>query len=176
MAAGGRVRRHPLGAAGVPGPGRPPGRLVAGAPILLVCLARQELLEARPAWGGGKHSATTIQLEPLSDDESESLIAHLLGSAGLEADTGRRIAAAAEGNPLFVEEMLEMLIDDGLLVRRNSHWEPAGDLTKVAVPPTIQALLAARLERLGPDERSVMERGAVEGKVFHRGAVLELAP
>jgi tetratricopeptide (TPR) repeat protein len=146
------------------------------APILLICLARQELLEARPAWGGGKHSATTIQLEPLSDDESEALIANLLGSAGLEAEAGRRIAAAAEGNPLFVEEMLEMLIDDGLLVRRNSHWEPDGDLTRVAVPPTIQALLAARLERLGPDERSVMERGAVEGKVFHRGAVLELAP
>ncbi|HEY7280558.1 MAG TPA: adenylate/guanylate cyclase domain-containing protein [Actinomycetota bacterium] len=146
------------------------------APILLICLARQELLEARPAWGGGKLTATTIQLEPLSDDESEALIANLLGSAGLEREAGRRIATAAEGNPLFVEEMLEMLIDDGLLVRRNSHWEPDGDLSTVAVPPTIQALLAARLERLGPDERSVMERGAVEGKVFHRGAVLELAP
>jgi len=146
------------------------------APILLVCLARQELLEARPAWGGGKLAATTIQLEPLSDAESGALIANLLGSAGLEADAQHRIAAAAEGNPLFVEEMLEMLIDDGLLVRRNAHWEPAGDLAQVAVPPTIQALLAARLERLGPDERSVMERGAVEGKVFHRGAVLELAP
>jgi class 3 adenylate cyclase/tetratricopeptide (TPR) repeat protein len=146
------------------------------APILLICLARQELLEARPAWAGGKRAATTIQLEPLSDDESEALIANLLGSAGLEAEAGRRIAAAAEGNPLFVEEMVEMLIDDGLLVRHNAHWEPVGDLAEVAVPPTIQALLAARLERLDPDERSVMERGAVEGKVFHRGAVLELAP
>jgi class 3 adenylate cyclase/tetratricopeptide (TPR) repeat protein len=146
------------------------------ARVLLVCLARLELLEARPAWGGGKHAATTIQLEPLSEDESAALIANLLGSAGLEEAAGRRIAAAAEGNPLFVEEMLEMLIDDGLLVRRNSHWEPAGDLTDVAVPPSIQALLAARLERLGSDERSVMERASVEGKVFHRGAVLELAP
>jgi class 3 adenylate cyclase/tetratricopeptide (TPR) repeat protein len=146
------------------------------APILLVCLARQELLDARPAWGGGKLSATTIQLEPLSEDESSALITNLLGSAGLEESAGRRIAAAAEGNPLFVEEMLEMLIDDGLLVRRNSHWEPAGDLADLAVPPTIQALLAARLERLGSDERSVMERASVEGKVFHRGAVLELAP
>jgi len=146
------------------------------APILLICLARQELLDARPAWGGGKHTATTIQLEPLSDDESAALIANLLGSAGLDEAVGRRIAAAAEGNPLFVEEMLEMMIDDGLLVRRNSHWEPTGDLASVAVPPTIQALLSARLERLGSDERSVMERGSVEGKVFHRGAVLELAP
>ena len=146
------------------------------APVLVICLARLELLEARPAWGGGKHAATTIQLEPLSDDESAALIANLLGSAGLEETAGRRIAAAAEGNPLFVEEMLEMLIDDGLLVRRNSHWEPAGDLTDLAVPPSIQALLSARLERLGSDERSVMERASVEGKVFHRGAVLELAP
>ena len=146
------------------------------APILLTCIARQELLEARPAWGGGKLAATTIQLEPLSDEESAALIANLLGTAGLEEAAGRRIAAAAEGNPLFVEEMLEMLIDDGLLVRRNGHWEPTGDLADVAVPPTIQALLAARLERLGSDERSVMERGSVEGKVFHRGAVLELAP
>jgi class 3 adenylate cyclase/tetratricopeptide (TPR) repeat protein len=146
------------------------------APILLICLARQELLESRPAWAGGKHAATTIQLEPLSDDESAALIANLVGSAGLDEAAARRIMAAAEGNPLFVEEMLEMLIDDGRLVRRNSHWEPAGELSDVAVPPTIQALLAARLERLGSEERSVMERGAVEGKVFHRGAVLELAP
>jgi class 3 adenylate cyclase/tetratricopeptide (TPR) repeat protein len=146
------------------------------APILLICLGRQELLEARPGWGGGKLTATIIQLEPLSDEESAALIANLLGTAGLEETAGRRIAAAAEGNPLFVEEMLEMLIDDGRLVRRNSHWEPLGDLADVSVPPTIQALLAARLERLGSEERSVMERGSVEGKVFHRGAVLELAP
>src|SRR5204862_5644516 len=99
-----------------------------GAPILLIGLARQELLDARPAWGGGKLTATTIQLEPLSDDESAALIANLLGTAGLEAAAGRRIAAAAEGNPLFVEEMLEMLIDDGRLVRRHSHREPAGEL------------------------------------------------
>ncbi len=146
------------------------------ASILLVCLARQELLELRPAWGGGKVAATTIRLEPLSDEESAALIGNLLGSAGLDEGARRRIASAAEGNPLFVEEMLETLIDDGRLVRRNSHWEPAGDLSDLAVPPTIQALLAARLERLGAEERSVMERGAVEGKVFHRGAVLELAP
>ena len=146
------------------------------APILLVCVARQELLDSRAAWGGGKLFVTTIQLEPLSNEESSQLITNLLGSTGLEDAVGRRIAAAAEGNPLFVEEMLEMLIDDGLLVRRNSHWEPARDLADLAVPPTIQALLAARLERLGSDERSVMERASVEGKVFHRGAVLELAP
>ena len=83
--------------------------------------------------------------------------------------------SAAEGNPLFVEEMLRMLIDDGLLTRSDGEWVPAGDLSQITVPPTIHALLAARLDRLGRDERAVIERGSVEGKVFHRGAVAELS-
>ena len=83
---------------------------------------------------------------------------------------------AAEGNPLFVEEMLAMLIDDGLLERSNGDWVPTGDLETVTVPPTIQALLSARLDRLGPIERAVSERASIEGKVFHRGAVVELSP
>ena len=91
-------------------------------------------------------------------------------------EVGTRIAEAAEGNPLFVEEMLSMLIDDGLLVRENGRWAATRDLAAVPVPPTIHALLAARLDRLGADERAVIERAAVEGKVFHEGAVAELAP
>ena len=83
---------------------------------------------------------------------------------------------AAEGNPLFVEELLEMLIDDALLERSNGSWVAVGDLSAISVPPTIQALLAARLDRLEHDERGVIERAAVEGRVFHRGAVAELSP
>jgi class 3 adenylate cyclase/tetratricopeptide (TPR) repeat protein len=146
------------------------------APILLVCLARAELLDIRPTWGGGKLNATSIHLEPLTEEQSSTLIGNLLGRAELSEDAGRRIAEAAEGNPLFVEEMLSMLIDDGLLLRDDGHWVPASDLSGVSVPPTIQALLAARLDRLGPDERVVIERASVEGKVFHRGAVAELSP
>src|SRR5438552_1109573 len=126
------------------------------APILLLCLSRPELLDDRPAWAGGKLNATTVLLEPLSSEDS----ARLLESYELDDSARRRVVEAAEGNPLFVEEMAALVSEDG----------------DVAVPPTIQALLAARLDRLRSDERTVIERGAVEGKVFHRSAVAELAP
>ena len=87
------------------------------APILVLCLARPELLDERAGWGGGKFNATTISLEPLSDDECGDLIGNLLGRAALPEEARDRILAAAEGTPLFVEEMLSMLIDDGLLAR-----------------------------------------------------------
>jgi predicted ATPase/class 3 adenylate cyclase len=146
------------------------------APILLLCPARLELLDQRPTWGGGKLNATSILLEPLSDQECRTLIENLLGQAGLAPVLKERIAGAAEGNPLFVEEMLRMLVDDGLLKRMNGHWESTGDLSRVPVPSTIQAVLAARLDRLANEERRVIERASVGGKVFYRGAVAELTP
>ena len=81
-----------------------------------------------------------------------------------------------KGNPLFVEEMLGMLIDDGLLRFEEGSWRSVEDLANVTVPPTIHLLLAARLDRLDAEERAVIERGAVEGKVFHSGAVTTLSP
>ena len=145
------------------------------APILLVCLARPELLDGRPRWSGGKFNATSVLLEPLSEAESGELVGNLLGRAQLAGEVRARVMNAAEGNPLFVEEMLAMLIDDGLLERSNGDWVPTGDLATITVPPTIQALLSARLDRLGPVERAVCERASIEGKVFHRGAVVELS-
>ena len=146
------------------------------APILLLCVGRHDLLEVRPGWGGGKLASTTIQLEPLTAGESDELLAGLLGEAELEPDVRRRIAESADGNPLFVEELLGMLIDDGSLVRRDGRWVAARDLRLLTVPPTIQALLAARLDRLDRTERSVIECGSVEGKVFHASAVAALVP
>jgi class 3 adenylate cyclase/tetratricopeptide (TPR) repeat protein len=146
------------------------------APILAVCMARPELLDKRPGWGGGKFNATSVLLEPLGEDDSAQLIVNLLGRAELAPAVRARVAQAAEGNPLFVEEMLAMLIDDGLLERSNGSWVATGDLSKVSVPPTIQALLGARLDGLAPEERSVAERASIEGKIFHRGAVRELSP
>jgi class 3 adenylate cyclase len=146
------------------------------AGILLVVLARQELLEARPAWGGGKRSATSISLEPLNVEETAELIDNLLGRADLPPTAFDRIRAAAEGNPLFVEELLEMLIDEGVLARSDGSWTARGDLAALSVPPTIQALLAARLDGLAGSERAILERGAVEGTLFHRDAVAALAP
>jgi class 3 adenylate cyclase/tetratricopeptide (TPR) repeat protein len=124
--------------------------LSSGASILLVCLARPELAERRPAW------PVTLRLGALAEDEVEELLPNVLAS-----DLRARIARAAGGNPLFLTEMLAMT------------EEANGD---VIVPPTLQALLAARLDQLDPAERRVLERGAVEGEVFHRGAVQALAP
>jgi class 3 adenylate cyclase/tetratricopeptide (TPR) repeat protein len=132
------------------------------APLLLLCLARPELLDERPGWGGGKVNATTLLLEPLSATETDELLERLLGDSALEPDLQQRIQDAAEGNPLFVEEMVALV-------------EDSGD-DDIAVPGSIQALLAARLDQLEPAERGVLERGSVEGRVFHRGAVQALAP
>jgi len=146
------------------------------APILLIAMARPELLELRPAWGGGKRFATTLSLEPLSAAETGELVENLLGRTDLPATIFDRIRTAAAGHPLFVEELLEMLIDEGALAREEGRWSARGDLSGLAVPPTIQALLAARLDGLGPPERSILERGSVEGTLFHRDAVAELSP
>jgi tetratricopeptide (TPR) repeat protein len=129
------------------------------APILLLCMARPDLLDRRTGWAGGKVNATSVLLEPLEAAETEQLIESL---AHVEEGLRDRILEAAEGNPLYVEEMVSFVRASG-----------GGEIT---VPPTIQALLAARLDQLDASERSVLERGAVEGRTFHRGAVQALVP
>jgi predicted ATPase/class 3 adenylate cyclase/DNA-binding winged helix-turn-helix (wHTH) protein len=146
------------------------------APLMMLCMARPELLDTRPGWGGGKLNATSILLEPLSEDETQELIANLLSRATLPHEAAVRLAEATEGNPLFAEELLAMLIDEGLLRREDGHWTAADELADLPVPPSIHALLAARLEALPDDERALLARASVEGTVFHRGALEELAP
>ena len=148
------------------------------ASILLLCMARPDLLDVRSTWGGGKTNATTISLAPLSDAECGELIAGLAGSSALPDAVRDRITSVAEGNPLFVEEMLRMLVDDGRLVRDETSggWVAASDLADVHVPSTISALLSARLDRLSDFERAVVEAAAIAGKAFHRGAVAALLP
>src|SRR5207302_341747 len=85
------------------------------APILFVCVARPELLDARPGWGGGRMNATTVHLEPLDAASIDRLLTHLLGAASIGTGLPRRIAAAAEGNPLFIEELVAMLLERGVL-------------------------------------------------------------
>jgi len=133
------------------------------APVFLLCIARTELLDIRPGWGGGKMNATSLLLEPLGAEECSDLMSRLDPDATLDAGLRERITAASAGNPLYVEEMLAMVREHG------------GD-GEIVVPPTIHALLQARIDSLDGDVRVVMERGAVEGEVFHRGAVAELSP
>jgi len=133
-----------------------------GAPILLLCVARPELLEEHASWGGGKRNATSIHLEPLRHDECELLLGNLAGALGLTPEVRARVTDIADGNPLFIEQTVAMLIE-------KEAFEGA-----VPLPPTIQALLATRLERLGPGELAVLQRAAVIGKEFPQGAVTEL--
>jgi len=123
--------------------------LTRDAPLLLLCMARPELIERHPSW------PTPIRLEPLAVDEADEFLPQ-----SFDHDLRTRIAHAAGGNPLFLTEMVAMA------------REAEGD---VAVPATLRALLAARLDQLEPNERSVLERGAVEGEIFHRGAVQALS-
>jgi tetratricopeptide (TPR) repeat protein len=131
------------------------------ASIFLLCIARTELLDIRPDWGGGKVNATSLLLEALGTAECVELMERL--EAPLDPELRERITAASAGNPLYVEEMLAMVREHG------------GD-GEIVVPPTIHALLQARIDSLDGDVRLVMERGAVEGEVFHRGSVAVLSP
>jgi tetratricopeptide (TPR) repeat protein len=138
----------------------------SGAPLLLVCTARSDLLELRPSWGGGRVEATNVWLEGLSREETAELLANLLGNSDLLAGARDTILEAAEGHPLFLEELLCMLIDEGMLRWAEGRWVAAEALPEAPLPLTVQALLGARLDRLSPTERRLLEEAAVIGREF----------
>jgi class 3 adenylate cyclase/tetratricopeptide (TPR) repeat protein len=142
-------------------------------PVLVLCMARPELRETRPEWA---RTGTVVTLSTLDPTASGELVQNLIGSAGLPSLIRDRIIEAAEGNPLFVEEMLRTLIDDGVLRREDGTWVATDDLSRLSTPGTVQALIAARLDRLEDEERAVIQRAAVVGQVFFWGAVAELSP
>ncbi len=142
--------------------------------ILLISTARPELLEARPTWGGGKVNSTTLLLEPLPADATETLVSTLVENRAVPPAILRRILDAAEGNPLFAEEIIRMLSEDGVFERLDEGRSAGGDMDEVAIPTSVQAVIAARLDRLPPAERNVAEHAAVAGRVFERGAVMAL--
>ena len=144
--------------------------------ILVVCSARPDLLDDQPAWGRAGGYATSILLHPLTEGRALELIDSLVPGSALPPPVRARIAEAAEGNPLYVGEFIRMLIDDGALVADGNVWIAARDLESIAVPPTIQALLSARLDALSLDERVVAERASVVGRVFDEPAVIAMSP
>jgi class 3 adenylate cyclase/tetratricopeptide (TPR) repeat protein len=146
------------------------------APMLLLAIARPELLEVRPTWGGGKLNATTLLLQPLEDAAVDEIISNLVGREPLPADLARKIEDAAEGNPFFVEELLSMLVDEGVLERNGDAYRVTRTLGEIAVPPTIELLLAARLDHLPADERATLGRASVVGKRFGASEVAQLSP
>jgi class 3 adenylate cyclase len=144
------------------------------APILVLVMGRTELLELRPGLAG--ITTDSLSLEPLSGSETRSLVENLLGGGELDPAVAEHVLAAGEGNPLFVEEFLRLLVEEGQIEQLDGRWRAAGELAAASTPPTIQALIAARLDRLATGERAVIECAAVIGKSFWPSAVRELAP
>jgi len=141
----------------------------AGVPLLVLCTARPELFENHPGWGGGKRNSNTISLSPLGADETARLLAALLRKAVLPAETQALLLEQAGGNPLYAEEFVRMLTDQGLITE-------GGELVAddVRVPDTVQALIAARLDTLTPERKALLHDASVVGKVFWTGAVVAM--
>jgi class 3 adenylate cyclase/tetratricopeptide (TPR) repeat protein len=131
-------------------------------PLLLLCIARPELLDIRPAWGGGRVRSTSLELEPLQPDESAELVAALTAELELPVDI-KAVLAKSEGNPLFVEETIRMLAE-----------RPRDGAERI--PDTLQALIAARIDRLPGAERALLQRAAAMGRIFMAGALAQLSP
>jgi class 3 adenylate cyclase/tetratricopeptide (TPR) repeat protein len=145
------------------------------APILIIASARPDLLERLPDWSAGER-ASRIILEPLSPADTELVIDRLLGETGLAAGVRERVVSAAEGNPFFIEQMVSMLVERGFVRNEADRWLPTTDLSELTIPPSINALLAARLDDLSREERAVIEPAAVIGLTFPEPALLELVP
>jgi class 3 adenylate cyclase/tetratricopeptide (TPR) repeat protein len=145
--------------------------LAQGSPLLLLFTARPAFLERHPAWSGDPARSRILELLPLSESETGELMDAVLGTAGVPGVLAERIAAAAQGNPLFLEETLSMLRDEEVLVERNGQWLVIGDLDQISIPPSIAALLEARIDALEAGERDVVGRASVVGKEFERPQV-----
>jgi class 3 adenylate cyclase/tetratricopeptide (TPR) repeat protein len=146
------------------------------APLLLLCVARPTLLETHPGWAAGRANAATITLDALSADETTTLISRLLDVDDLPAELRTRVVERSEGNPLFCEEFLRMLIDEDRVARVGDRWLATANLSEVRVPESIHALLAARLDGLGDDERRVLQVASIVGERFTGAELRALVP
>jgi class 3 adenylate cyclase/tetratricopeptide (TPR) repeat protein len=147
--------------------------------LLVVCLARPSLYERRPSWGEGRLSHTRIELKPLSRRASRALVGEILQRAGgVPEELRDLIVDGAEGNPFYVEELIKMLIEDGVIVRgqgSEARWRfELGQLAEVHVPPTLTGVLQARLDSLPPEEKELLQRASVVGRRFWDTAVGQL--
>ncbi len=143
-------------------------------PMLVVCTARPELLDRRGGWGGGKRNALTVALSPLADSDIARLIGTLLEQALLPAETQLMLLRTAEGNPLYAEEYVRMLIDRGHLQHDGGRWRLAVT-AELPVPESVQGLIAARLDDLPVDQKRLLQDAAVLGKVVWLGALASMS-
>ncbi|HEX8560234.1 MAG TPA: protein kinase, partial [Pyrinomonadaceae bacterium] len=148
-------------------------RECAASPLLVLCFARPELLERRPAWGEGQQTHARLTLQPLTKRESRQLVEEILRNAQAIPQALRElVVGAAEGNPFYVEELIKMLIDQRVIIPAADRWHvDASRLVEVRAPPTLTGVLQARLDRLTPWEKTVLQRAAVVGREFWDGAL-----
>ncbi|MFN2241210.1 MAG: adenylate/guanylate cyclase domain-containing protein [Anaerolineae bacterium] len=150
---------------------------VSEAPLLVVGAARPALFERRPNWGEGLEAHSKLELKPLSRRATRGLVEEILQKVtGVPQALCDLIVEAAEGNPYYVEELIKMLIEDGVIVRDEPHWQVrVGRLAEVRVPPTLTAVLQARLDALPAPEKATLQRASVVGRQFWDSLVGELA-
>jgi hypothetical protein len=170
-----------------------PARL-GGVALLLLTPARPELRDRRPEWGGGQPNELLLELEPLSDSASAQLVDMLLPGASVPDALRRGILTKAEGNPFYVEEIIRMLADRGILIyedgatangdapddsgcgwRLAPGWETSREVVDPVIPDTVQGVLAARLDMLAPSERTLLQHAAIIGRQFWAGALSSLS-
>lgn len=144
---------------------------VQDSPLLVLGSARHEIAERHAEWSGA-HESLLVKLEPLSDADAGKIVEELLGA--LDENVRSRIAQAAEGNPLYVEQMVSMLVETGALQRGINGWEAREGSARLQIPPTVQALVASRLDALNTEERAVVDPASVIGLSFPMEAVSEL--
>ena len=143
-------------------------------PLLLVGTGRPDFVDTRSGWGGGRYEAETIWMEPLSAGQAAEMVESMFGAALPESARGL-IVQRAEGNPLFIEEMVGSLIDEGVLKHTDGHWSVGELPTDLHIPDTVQAVVAARMDLLEPAEKSALQAAAVIGRTFWSGPLYELA-
>ena len=141
----------------------------SGVPLLIICTARPEIYERRAGWGG-KRNATNVSLPPLTTKDTARLIGALLSQAVLPAETQAALLERSGGNALYAKEFVRMLGDRGILKRRGRVFEIGAD-AEIPVPETVEALIAARLDTLSQERKSLLQAAAVVGKAFWAGAV-----
>ena len=144
---------------------------LADTAVLTICTARPEFFDTRDAWGGGVRDAASIRLSALPETESIQLVEALVGVGGLPGELTRRIVARAEGNPFYVEEILQMLIDREAIARENGGWSVRARVDEVELPDSIHGVIAARVDLLDAASREALRRCSVMGRVFWPQAV-----
>ena len=135
------------------------------APLLLLCLARSDFRDAHPRFGAEAANASTVTLPPLRPEETRLLVAELLALEALPESLRAEVVDRAEGNPLYVEEFLRLLIETGRIGQREGRWEAIGAIDRLEVPPTLIGLVSARLDRVAPEVKQILQRASIVGRI-----------